>query len=56
MLLELKNAHAVLLGIVVASFKEFIYKFIEVYLYDWTMFILLKDHIQLIRLMLDRCH
>jgi hypothetical protein len=41
--------------VVVATFKEFIHKFLEVYLDDWTMFSLLKDHIEVLRLMLDRC-
>jgi hypothetical protein len=41
--------------VVVASFKDFIHKFLEVYLDDWTMFILLKDHVEVLRLMLDIC-
>jgi hypothetical protein len=36
-------------------FKEFIHKFLEVYLDDWTVFILLRDHVELLRLMLDKC-
>jgi hypothetical protein len=39
----------------VATFKEFIHKFLVVYLDDWTMFILLQDHIEVLQLMLDRC-
>jgi hypothetical protein len=42
-------------GLVVVSCKEFIYKFLEVYLDDWTMFSLLKDHFEVLILMLDRC-
>jgi hypothetical protein len=30
-------------------------KFLEVYLNDWTLFILLKDHVAVLRLMLDMC-
>jgi hypothetical protein len=41
--------------VVVGAFKEFIYKFLEVYLDDWTMFNLLKDHIFVLRVMLDWC-
>jgi hypothetical protein len=41
--------------IVVTTFKEFIHKFLEVYLDDWTMFSLLKEHMQALHLMLDRC-
>jgi hypothetical protein len=51
----LKNAPAVFSRVVVATFKEFIHKFLEVYLDDWTVFSLLKDHIEVLRIMLDRC-
>jgi hypothetical protein len=34
----LKNAHAVFSRVIVASFKEFIHKFQEVYLDDWIFF------------------
>jgi hypothetical protein len=51
----LNNAHVVFSRVVVVSFKEFIHQLIEVYLDDWTIFILLKDHIETLRLMLDRC-
>jgi hypothetical protein len=36
-------------------FKEFIHKFLEVYLDDWNMLSLLKDNIEVLRLILDRC-
>jgi hypothetical protein len=49
----LKNAPAIFSRVVVVTFKEFIHKFLEVYLDDWTMFSLLKDHVELLRLMLD---
>jgi hypothetical protein len=51
----LKNAPAIFSRVVVATFKEFIHKFLEVYLDDWTVFSLLKYHIEVLRLMLDRC-
>jgi hypothetical protein len=44
----LKNAPAVFSRVVVACFKEFIHKFLEVYLDDWNVFILLKYHIEVL--------
>jgi hypothetical protein len=41
--------------VVVVALNEFIHKFLEVYLDDWTIFTLLKDHIEVLILMLDRC-
>jgi hypothetical protein len=41
----MKNAPVVFSRVVVAAFQEFIHKFLEVYLHDWTVFSLLKDHI-----------
>jgi hypothetical protein len=41
--------------IVIATFHDFIHKFLEVYLDDWTVYNLLKEHIGLLRLMLDHC-
>jgi hypothetical protein len=41
--------------IVTATFCDFIHNFLKVYLDDWTMYILLKENIGLLRLMLDRC-
>jgi hypothetical protein len=41
----LKNAPAIFSKVVVASFKEFIHKFLEVYLDDWKVFSLFKDHV-----------
>jgi hypothetical protein len=55
----LNNASTIVSRVVVASFKDFIHKFLEVYLNDWIVFNLLKDHIEVLRLMLDRykqCH
>jgi hypothetical protein len=51
----MKNAPAVFSRVVVAAFKEFIHKFLKVYLDGWTMLNLLKDHIEFLRIMLDRC-
>jgi hypothetical protein len=51
----LKNAPAVFSRVVVETFKEFIHKFLEVYLDDWMVFSLLQDHIEVLWLMLDRC-
>ena len=51
----LKNALAIFSRVVVAIFKEFIHKFLEVYFDDWIVFWLLKKHIELLRLMLAKC-
>lgn len=51
----LKNAHAMFSRIVIAAFKEFIHKFLEVYFDDWTVFVLVKHHVASMRLMLDTC-
>ena len=40
---------------VVVVFKEFIHKFLEVYFDDWTVFGLLKKHVEALRLMLAKC-
>ena len=50
-----KNAPVVFSRIVIAAFREFIQKFIEVYMDDWTIYSLLKEHVALLRLMFDRC-
>ena len=52
----LNNATAIFSRIVVSSFKYFIHKFIEVYFDDWTMFGLVRDHIESLCMMLERCH
>lgn len=51
----LKNALVIFSCIVVATFKEFIHKFLEVYLDDWTVFGLVKKHVTSLWLMLDTC-
>lgn len=51
----LKNTPVILLHVVVAIFKEFIHKFLEVYLDDWIVFGLVKHHLTILHLMLDTC-
>ena len=51
----LKNTPTIFSHIVVAAFKEYIHKFLEVYLDDWTVFGLVKHHVVSLRLMLDTC-
>ena len=51
----LKNAPAIFSRIVVSAFKDFIHKFLEVYFDDWTMFGLVRDHIESLHMMLDHC-
>jgi hypothetical protein len=51
----LKNAPAIFSRVVVEEFKEFLHKFLEAYCDEWTIFSLLKDHIECLRLMLDKC-
>jgi hypothetical protein len=51
----LKNAPAIFSRVVIASFKEFIHQFLEVYLDDWTVYSFLKDHVEVLRLTLERC-
>jgi hypothetical protein len=51
----LKNAPVVFSRIVIVSFHDFIHKFLEVYMDEWTMYNLLKEHIGLLRLMFDHC-
>ena len=48
----LKNAPAIFSRVVIAVFKEFIHKFLEVYFDDWTIFGLMDKHVGALRLML----
>jgi hypothetical protein len=41
--------------VVVEAFKEFLHKVLESYFDYWIVFSLLKDHIECLRLMLDKC-
>ena len=51
----LKNAPAIFCRLVVAVFKDYIHKFVEVYIDVWTVFGLLKKHVEALRLMLAKC-
>jgi hypothetical protein len=51
----LKNAPAIFSRVVIVAFKEFIHQFLEVYLDDWTLYSFSKDHVEVLRLMLERC-
>ena len=51
----LKNAPSIFSTVVVAVFKEFIHKFLEVYFDDWTVFGLMDKHVGARRLMLAKC-
>ena len=51
----LKNAPAVFSQVVVAAFKDFIQKFVQVYMDDWKVYGLIKDHLENLRLMPKRC-
>jgi hypothetical protein len=53
--LGLKNAPAIFSRIVVKAFQEYIYKSMGVYINDWTIYSMMKDHIKWLRLMLERC-
>ena len=55
MLFGLKNAPAVFSRIVVVVFKDFIQKFLQVYMDDWIVYGLIRDHLDNLRLMLERC-
>ena len=51
----LKNAPAIFSRVVVAVFKEFIHKFLEVHFDDYTIFGLMDKHVGSLRLMLVKC-
>jgi hypothetical protein len=51
----LRNAPAIFSRVVVEAFKEFLHKFLEAYFDDWTVFSLLQNHIECLRIMLDKC-
>jgi hypothetical protein len=51
----LKNAPAIFSRVAIAYFKEFTHQFLEVYLDDWTVYSILKDHVEILRLMLEIC-
>jgi hypothetical protein len=49
----LNNAPTIFSRVVIASFKEFIHLFLKIYLDDWTVYSMLKDHVGVLRLMLE---
>jgi hypothetical protein len=51
----LKNAPAIFSRVVVKAFKDFLHKFLEAYFDDWIVFSLLKNHIECLILMLNKC-
>ena len=51
----LKNAPAIFSCVVVAAFKDFIHKFLHVYMDEWIVYGLIRDHMENMRLMLERC-
>jgi hypothetical protein len=51
----LNNYPVIVSRVVVVAFKYFIHNVLEVYLDDWKIFSLLKDHVEVLILMLDRC-
>jgi hypothetical protein len=51
----LKNAPTIFSRVVVEAFKDFLQKLLEAYFDDWTVFILMKDHIECFQLMIDKC-
>ena len=50
-----KNIPSIFSRIIVATFKDFIHKILEVYFDDWMVFGIIKDHIESLRMMLERC-
>jgi hypothetical protein len=51
----LKNAPVIFSRVFIVAFKELIHQFLEVYLDYWTIYSMLKDHVEVLRLMLERC-
>lgn len=51
----LNNAPTIFSRVVVATFREFIHKFFEIYFDYWTVFGLLNKYIEQLRMMFDRC-
>lgn len=50
-----KNAPAIFSRVVVVAFKECIHKFLKVYFDHWTIFGLLRKHVESLRCMFDIC-
>ena len=51
----LKNSPSIFSRIVVVAFKYFIHKFLEVYFDYWTIYGVVKFHIEDLIMMLDQC-
>jgi hypothetical protein len=51
----LKNAPTIFSRAVITSFKQFIHQFLEVYLDNYSVYSLLKEHVEVLRLILERC-
>jgi hypothetical protein len=51
----LKNAPTIFSKVLVQVFKEFLHKFSKAYFDDLIVFSLLKNHVECLRLMLDKC-
>jgi len=51
----LKNVPAIFSRMVIAAFRDYIHKFIKVYMDDWIVYSLLKKHTSLLRVMFERC-
>jgi len=52
---RLNNDPTIFSRIFVLAFCKYIHKFLEVYMDDWTIYSLLKNHPSLLRVMFDRC-
>jgi hypothetical protein len=55
MLFGVKNAPRIFSRVVIVAFKEVIHQCLEVYLDYWTVYSLLKEHVEVLWLMLERC-
>ena len=51
----LKNAPTIFSRFVVTAFKDFIHIFLQVYMDDWTVYGMIRDHLENLRMMLERC-
>lgn len=53
--LSLKNAPVVFSRIVIATFRYYIHRFLEVYMDDWMVYNLIKKHTSLLRVVFEQC-
>ena len=49
----LKNTPTIFSHVVIATFEDFIHKFLDVYFDDWMLFGMVKHHVTSLWLMLD---